>query len=231
LLAIPIACALVLPFGTTEAGGRPDKDWKSWFGHFAGGWSFAQGGFGDVADDAWYLNGGATYWPDTWPAGIGLDLSWSEHDFSNAAIDRVNDAIEDNEDVFGANGRITGGEAEYWSLTVNGLWGPKSKGAVGFYVLGGVGIDWVDAVLTDDALVYYPPVCDPWYWWCYPGGYGTGEVVRLSEDATEFSYNAGLGLTFNLSSGSQVYVEAKYHAVELDRETSEVVPLTVGFRW
>lgn len=232
LFAIAVAGLLLLSLGTAHAGGRPDKSWKSWFGHFGGGWSLAQGDFSDVADDAWYFDGGATYWPEPWPVGINLDLSWANHDLSGAAIRAINDAIADAEDETGQkNGRVTGGDVDIWSLAVNAMWGPKNDSRVGFYVLGGVGLDRVEGQVTDDALVYYPPVCDPWYWWCYPGGVGPGTVIRGRESATELSYNLGVALTFTLDSGSQIFVEGKYHSIDLDWDTTEVLPLTIGFRW
>ena len=64
----------------SSAGGRPDKDWKNWFGHFAAGYSFGQGTFGDIVDDDFYVSGGALYWPDQWNIGIELELSYDERD-------------------------------------------------------------------------------------------------------------------------------------------------------
>jgi opacity protein-like surface antigen len=217
---------LVGAVGTAEAaGGRPDKDWKSFFGHVAGGLNLAQGDFGDIVDDDIYLNGGFMYWPQEWPIGLNVDLAWTESDIKSSVIRRINDALPPDA------GLVNDGEVSIWSLSVNGQWGPDLGGPVGLYVTAGIGIDWLDAELTDDALVYYPPVCDPWFWWCVPGGVGPGTVVRADEDATEFGWNAGLGITFDLDSGSQIFVEARYKTTQTDREDTEYVPVVVGFRW
>ena len=104
--------------------------------------------------------------------------------YRSSVIRRINDALPPDA------GLVNDGEVSIWSLSVNGQWGPDLGGPVGLYVTAGIGIDWLDAELTDDALVYYPPVCDPWFWWCVPGGVGPGTVVRADEDATEFGWNA-----------------------------------------
>jgi len=217
---------LSLSLGQAHAG-RPDKSWKSWFGHVAAGWGFQQGDASDILDDDFYLNGGATYWPETWPVGIVLDLGLSSYDFSRETIDGINDALEDD----GQERAITGGDAEIWALTANGIWSPGS-GGLGFYLTGGIGAYYLDAKLTTDALVYYPPICNPWYWWCSPGGVGPGTAVVTSDSTTEFGWNVGVGLDFEVgSSGSQVFVELKYHSFDLDRATTSFVPLVVGYRW
>jgi len=117
-----------------------------------------------------------------------------------------------------------------WSLGVGAIWGPDSGGSVGFYVIGGLGVDYLEAKAKTTGLVYYPPICDPWLGWCYPGGVGPGTIVVKSDKTTEWSWNAGVGITFELASGSQIYVEAKYKAIQTDTVT-EIVPIVVGFRW
>lgn len=122
---------------------------------------------------------------------------------------------------------------DIWGLTANALWSPmKKEGGASFYIVAGVGGYYLDGRLTDTGLVYYPPVCDPWYWWCYPGGVGQGTYAVTSESATKFGWNGGVGLTFEVgSSGSQLFLEAKYNSVDTDRESTDFVPITLGYRW
>ena len=96
-------------------------------------------------------------------------------------------------------------------------------------MVGGIGGYYLDGRLTSTGLVYYPPGCG--YWWCWPGSVGPGTLIRGSESTTEFGYNLGLGLTFEMGSGSQLYLEAKYHRIETDPVATEYVPLVVGYRW
>jgi len=210
------------------AGGRPDKDYRDWFGHFAMGASLPTANLDDIVDDAFYLNGGATYWPNNWAMGINLDLGWAEHDVSRAALDAINDAIDADP---GNMGSVTGGDVAVWSGSVNAIWGPDMGGSVGFYVIGGVGLDYIDSKLTTQGLVYYPPFCDPWWGWCIPGGVGPGTLIVASDSTWKFAWNAGIGIDFELASGSKLYLEAKYRLADTDRASTGVVPIVLGFRW
>ena len=225
-LFLPLA-VLVLS-ATAEAGGRPDKTYGDWFGHIAGGVDFAQGDFGDVVDDGWSLRGGATYWPSDWPVGIQFEVAYSAHDFSSSAIRAINDAIEEIDPELGG---ISGGDFDDWAFSVTGIWSLNGANPDGLYLLAGIGIDRVEAKLTDVDLVYYPPICDPWWWWCSPGGVGPGTVVVASESSTELSWHVGAGYSFRFNRVSLLYVEARYKSVQTDPKNSEILPLTFGIRW
>lgn len=229
---VMLLAVLLLASGSLSAGGRPNKDYKDWFGHFGGGWSMIQGDASDILDDEWYFNGGATYWPTDWAIGIDLDLSWSNYEFSREAINAINTAI-DSDPIGALGGDVTGGDVDIWGFTLNGQWSPmKKEGGAGFYITAGVGGYYLDGRLTDTGLVYYPPYCDPWYWWCVPGGYGQGDYIVASEASTKFGYNGGVGLTFEVGSGGQLVIEARYHTIDTYQGTStDFVPLTIGYRW
>jgi len=54
---------------------------------------------------------------------------------------------------------------------------------------------------------------------------------RREDSTTEFGWNGGIGLSFNVgSTDSQLYLEAKYHSVETTTSAT-YVPITVGYRW
>ncbi|MDH3626754.1 MAG: outer membrane beta-barrel protein [Acidobacteriota bacterium] len=225
LIIALIATLFVCVANPVLAGARPDEN-KKIFGHFAGGLMFPEGDAGDVVDDDIYFSGGFLYWPEEWAAGIGVDLAYTDTDISRPVIQAINDELA----MMGA-GAISGGDVNIWSLSANSVWGPDTNGSVGFYLTGGVGIDFLEGRITDNGLVYYPPICDPWFWWCIPGGVGPGTIVKFKEDATELSYNVGVGVTFDTNSGSQIFIEARYKSAETDPKSTEYIPLVVGFRW
>jgi opacity protein-like surface antigen len=226
-LLIPIIALALILATTSSFAGRPDKSWKNWFGHFSGGYTQAQGDFGDIVDDDWTLAGGATYWPETWPIGLDLELGYNDFDLSSAAIRAINDAISEDP---ANSGSIDGGDVSIWSLTADAIWSPGS-GRISPYIMAGVGAYYVDNRITTTGLVYYPPTCNPWYWWCYPGGVGPGTLVVGSQSTTEFGYNVGIGINWEMGSGSQLFLEAKYHSIQMDPETTEMVPVVIGYRW
>lgn len=218
-------CALTL--SGAWAGGRPNDSARSWFGDISVGWAFPQSDANDILDDDWTLGGGVLFWPSDWSIGIQADVSWVKFDISDQAIDAINDAIALDPQN---GGRVDDGDVETWQLLLNGIWSPGNSES-GFYVTGGVGVYYLDATVTNTELVYYPPFCDPWYyWWCVPGGVGPGSVVKGSESSTEYGFNAGFGWDFDAGDG-KVFLEAKYHYISTDSEDLYYVPITIGYRW
>ena len=221
-LFVPITCVALLLACTSSFAGRPDKGPKSWFGHLSGGYSLAQSDFGEFVDDDWTFAGGATYWPDTWAIGLDFELAYNDFSLPSQVIQDINDQLPPLSD------ELTGGGVEIWTLTTNFLWSPGS-GRVSPYVTGGVGVYWLDVSLTSPGVLYYPPICG--YWWCVPGGVAPGTVVRASESSTNAGVNLGVGLNWELMSGSQVYLEVKYHYIDSDPQETTYVPVVIGFRW
>ena len=52
------------------------------------------------------------------------------------------------------------------------------------------------------------------------------------EGSSEHSQNenSGVGVTFELPSSSQIYIEAKYHWINT-KETTQYLPIVIGYRW
>jgi opacity protein-like surface antigen len=210
-----------------HAGGRPDSSNRDWFGQWNGGWNFASGDAGDALDDGWSLGGGALYWPSESPIGLSLEANYWRMDLSNSAIRRINDAI--NQDP-NNDGEITGGDVENWRFAVNGIWSLGSDTSRGLYLTGGISYNNVSGVVTETGLVYYPPVCDPWLWWCSPGGVGPGQIIAGKRSEQEFGWNVGAGYSFETDIG-QVYMELRYEQISFGDSDIEYIPLTVGVRW
>ncbi len=225
--ACAVLAATSLAIAPAWAGGRPDDQSRDWFGHIGAGWAFPQGDTGDVLDDDWTFSGGALYWPSDWPIGLSIEGAYTDFDLSSSALSAINDAIDQDPNN---DGNISGGGVDYWQLGLNGIWSLSGSNGSGLYLTGGVGWYHVGGEVTQDGLVYYPPVCDPWFWWCYPGGVGPGTFVVGSTSADEFGWNLGAGYSFNTYNG-QIFIEAKYHQIQFERENIEFIPLTIGFRW
>jgi opacity protein-like surface antigen len=221
-MLVPFICVALLLVSTSSFAGRPDKSWKSWFGHFSGGYTVAQGDFGDYVDDDWTLAGGATYWPESWPIGIDLELAWNEFDANSGVIQAINEGLPPQ------SAQISGGSVEDWSVTADFIWSPDT-GSVSPYIAGGIGAYYLQAELTSPGVIYYPPICG--WWWCVPGGAVPGSIVQSSESSWNVGVNLGIGINFELGMGSQVYIEAKYHYVDSDPQEVTYVPIMIGYRW
>jgi len=138
-----------------------------------------------------------------WPEDwkVGINLDAS-YDKRDISSSAIRAINQALQDIDPDLGTVTGGDVRTWGFSVNAVWGLGGHGK-GLYLIGGV----------------------------YPGGVGPGTFVRAKESTTDFAWNAGLGYTFELDSGSVIFVEARYKTVETDRESTVTVPLVVGFRW
>ena len=58
-----------------------------------------------------------------------------------------------------------------------------------------------------------------------------GTIVRASESSTDIGYSVGVGWAFEVGLGSQVYVDLRYQVIEMDPVRTELLPITVGYRW
>jgi opacity protein-like surface antigen len=217
VLVALVACIAMLSAPSATA--QPNKPWKWVFGHFAGGYVMPQGEAGDALDDGWMLNGGATFRKQNWPVAFVAELGYSDFDIADEAL------IGEDED--GDPVRLAdNGDVSVWSITGDVMWSTKNKGKVGFYLQAGLGMYYLDAKLTNATWV--PGwVCD--FYWCYPGLWPADAIVG-SASSWEWGYNAGVGITFNLASDSQIFIEGKYHWIQSDT-TGEYLPIVIGYRW
>jgi hypothetical protein len=189
--------------------------------HVGGGLSIPTGDFGSVADTGWRINGGATFYPSTKPVGFRVDLAWDWWDVSDDFLNTIDTApnvvgIQEPDD----------GDVQSIGTTFNILWEPESKGTIGFYLTAGVGMYYLYADLGN--YDYYNTIyCDWWY--CYPVTV-TGEYEIRDESTWEWGANAGAAITFELSSGSQFYIEADYQWVDTDN-SGTWLPVQFGWRW
>jgi opacity protein-like surface antigen len=218
-LSIFVICSLAALLTTSAWAGRPDKNWKSWFGHFAGGYTSVIGSdigeAGAIIENGWNLNGGATYWPEAWPVGLDLELAYNDLGIKDEAL-------------VGLEG-VDSATFTVWSMTADAMWGPRPGGTVNVYLMGGVGVYRSRGTLGED-VIFTGIICPPLYWWCFPGAV-PGTSVLADEGQTKFGYNFGAGITFEVDLGSQIYIEAKYHRAETDPVELEYIPVVLGYRW
>ncbi|MGC1902796.1 MAG: outer membrane beta-barrel protein [Candidatus Acidiferrum sp.] len=126
------------------------------------------------------------------------------------------------------------GSARVYAWTLNGIVRIPTGRRFGAYVIGGGGWYHRSGELTNPVLVPGTICTPPIYWWsvgCVDGLVPSHEVIA-SRSSDAFGGNIGGGLTIPLSeNGFSFYVEARYHHDTRGNVSTEVVPLTFGFRW
>lgn len=192
--------------------------------HFGGGVSIPSGGLSDALETGWAIQGGATLFPFNSPQlGIRIDGGVNWFDMSNELLDEI-----DTDTITPGNQPPDDGDANAWHLAGNILWQTQTRGNVDFYVTGGVGVYYLQADISEYGLVgsYW---CDWWTGWCYPV-VEEGEFEIRDESSWEYGFNVAAGVTFALSSGNELYLEAGYHLPQTDGD-AEYIPVTFGIRF
>ena len=213
---ISALCVVLLLVSGSLALAQPDKPWKSWTGNVAIGYSMTQGDASDFFDNGWNFTGGATYKPETWPVGVFVEGAFNRFDAKNNLTEALG---------------VGSGDMDIFSITGGGIWSTKTQGRVDFYVSAGAGWYRRSIELRNPTTAYFPPTCNPWWYWCTPGGLIPAEEIVGSDTQNKVGANGGIGLTFALANDSQIYLEVKYHWMDTKEEATTWVPVTVGYRW
>jgi hypothetical protein len=188
-------------------------------GYIAGGYVLSEGDTGDYFDDGWDISGGAIFRPaPDKPIAIRVDLGYNWFDANNTLINLAQ-----------AQGlAVNGGDMSLGTLTAEAMWEFGGNGSVGGYIAVGIGGYHRYAQLTTTVTV--PTyVCDPWWGWCYPG-YGVGTVQQGSDSLTKFGYSVAGGVTFPVGNG-EMYLEARYHWMDVSNPSTQMLPILIGYRF
>lgn len=126
--------------------------------------------------------------------------------------------------------QIEDAHASLWSVTLNGVFRFKQDGDIVPWITGGGGYYKRNLLLTQNALVYYPPIYDPWWGWI-DGGWGPGEAIVGQRSDSGLGFNVGAGVDFAIEGGTALFIEARYHHAFLDGVDMQIVPVMAGVRW
>jgi len=117
-----------------------------------------------------------------------------------------------------------------WSITLNLLRRINPEGEIVPWIGGGAGYYKRNILITQNALVYYPPIWDPWWGWI-GGGWVPGEAVTGERSDSGFGFNVGLGIDMSIEGGASLFVDARYHHAAMPGVDMDIIPITFGVRW
>jgi len=120
--------------------------------------------------------------------------------------------------------------ASLWSVTLNGILRFNEDSDIVPWITAGGGYYKRNLQLTQAALIYYPPIFDPWWGWI-DGGWSTGEAIVGQRSATGIGYNVGFGLDLEIEQGTSLFLEVRYHQAFMDGVDMQIVPVMAGVRW
>src|SRR5262245_41875446 len=133
-----------------------------------------------------------------------------------------------------ANARDISGSGNLYALTANYRF--KLEGRVfGFYFIGGGGMYHRHASLSREIAVGAGTFCTPsWAWWGYScvSGKVVDDQTLVSAGSTAVGGNAGAGFTIRFhEDGYKFYVEVRYHYAPTKNISTQILPITLGFRF
>jgi opacity protein-like surface antigen len=115
------------------------------------------------------------------------------------------------------------------------------------YGLTGVGIYYRPVTITTPGVGFVPGFCNPWWFYCQPGGFVPVDNVVASHSSTDFGMVFGGGVNLKATEAASVFVEFRYHyiwgpqinpgaALTLNntntvRANGQFLPLTFGVRF
>lgn len=105
----------------------------------------------------------------------------------------------------------------------------------GVYVIGGGGWYHRTASVTTQIPLSGPIICQPvWLWWgytCSSGVVNTSQTVAGSSSSA-FGANGGIGFTVRVGDAPyRFYVETRYHYAPTRNITTQLLAISVGFRY
>jgi opacity protein-like surface antigen len=181
-----------------------------------GGLNIPTGSNSDLLNTGWNFGFGVLFRQPGAPFGLRLDLTYTSNDVSAHGIYQAAGAT---------NTDINGGWVDGWAFTADGEYRYHFNDHMYGYGIAGIGAYYTRVQLTEVGFGY---ICNPWWYYCY---YGTGNAVVVSNSATKFGWNAGLGVAWNLNGGSSLFVEARYTWVDTSSVKLEYIPLLFGVRF
>ena len=120
------------------------------------------------------------------------------------------------------------------------------SGTVTPYAIVGVGYYYRPVKVTTPAVGYVPGYCDPFWYWCYPGGWVSYDKIIGKRSTSDVGMTVGGGVSFSLGDAAALYFEVRYHYIwgpaysETDPTTGKVysgtangqfVPIVIGIRF
>jgi opacity protein-like surface antigen len=119
---------------------------------------------------------------------------------------------------------------------------PKTESAVKPYIVAGIGVYYRPIKVTTPSVGYMPPYCDPWWYYCWPGGLVPVDKIVAARSATNFGIDVGGGMNFKVADSVSLYFETRYHyiwgpevkdaaGVSQGKANGQFLPITFGVRF
>ena len=207
--------AVCLSSSPSEAAGY----WRKGTFVMGGGFNFPVGELDDYMNSSGSMMvGGGRHLSKTMTAQVEWNHHWLGID--PAVIDRAQSDSVTFSNAYASN----------WSMTLNLIRRFNPDNDIVPWLTGGLGYYKRNVQLTENVLVYYPPIWDPWWGWI-DGGWAPGGAITGNREASGFGFNVGVGVDLEIESGASLFLDVRYHRAYLDGVDVTLIPVMAGVRW
>ena len=179
---------------------------KRWDANVGGGYTFLLGDAGSHLSDGFNLAAGFTFYVTDW---LGFQAEYGYIRLAQQTIQKPVSGTPGGASV--PTDFFVGMGAQYGDLNL--VLRKKTSGAVSPYVVGGIGLYYRSVAIKTNGLGYVPGACDPYWLYCYPGGFVEVVKVVAGRSTWDMGMNVGGGVKIALGETATLYLEARYHYI------------------
>ena len=223
-----VACLFVAALLTPGLARAQDKRVEV---NIGGGYTFSLSDVRKQLGDGYNIDFGLTI--NATPV-IGFQMEYSYNGLGKKQIDPANLPDGTTSQVF-ADMNMQYGD-------FNLVFRPPTSGKAKPYIVAGMGVYYRPVKVTTPTVGYVPPYCDPWWYYCWPGGFVEVDQILASRSTTGFGIDVGGGVTFQVSDAVGIYFEARYHyiwgpelkdsqGVSYGKANGQFLPIVFGLRF
>jgi opacity protein-like surface antigen len=203
--------------------------------NIGGGYTFAAGEVRNHLGDGYNFN-----------LGLGVKVAkslWfhSEYSFNGLGEKKITLPVSGAPGGSTADGDFYGSmNMQYGAFSL--VFKPSMEGRARPYFMFGPGVYYRPVEVTTPSVGYIPGYCDPFWYWCYPGGWVPVDKIVGSRSSTDFGVNVGGGVDFAIGDSASIYFEVRYHYIwgpdvedstgkSYGKANGQFFPITAGIRF
>ncbi len=194
---------------------------KRWDANVGGGYTFLLGDTRGHLSDGFNLSAGFTFHVTNW---LGFQ---AEYGYIRPAPQTI------QKPVSGTPGGASvptdffiGSSAHYGDLNL--VLRRKTSGAVSPYAVAGIGLYYRSVAIKTNALGFVPGGCDPYWFYCMPGGFVDVVKVVGGRTTLDMGMDVGGGVKIALGESTTLYFEARYHYIWGPTITPDAAAVAAG---
>jgi opacity protein-like surface antigen len=203
--AVKWMVVLALVLAAVPAGAQVNE--KNVNVNFGGGYTFTSGKVAEKLGGGYNVSLGLTF---NFSPKVGLQIEYGYNGLGQKEVDFPVCAVAGctNPTNTPFYGRMNMQYVDF-NLVLRG----NTSGKTVPYLIVGAGYYYRPVEITTPAVGYVPGYCDPFWYWCYPGGWVSYDKIVGKRSSSDVGMVVGGGVSFSLGDAAAIYFETRYHYI------------------